>query len=81
MYNLQIMILRPEQENDGLMKDLVRKFSEPGDLVLGELLGTLSTAKACPLMENNKRFVGCGKDSYCVKCRWQGLLKVMIVSW
>lgn len=42
-------MIRPEQKNTALMLDLIRMFSQPGQLVLEPLAGTFSTAMGCLL--------------------------------
>lgn len=45
------------------MKDLVRKFSRPGNIMMDFSIGTRSTAKACMLGNQHRTFVGCAMDS------------------
>lgn len=49
------------------MKDLMRKFSKLGHLVLHAFAGKLSTANAYLFLNNQRRSVGCDKDVDCVQ--------------
>ena len=69
-------MLRPEQKNISVMKDIVSKFSKPGDLVMDPFSGTCSTAKACLSLNKHRRFVGCELDENCLKQSIEGVLKV-----
>lgn len=58
-------MVRPEQKSIALMRALVRKWTNPGDLVMDCFAGTFSTAKACFDLDHHRRFIGCEKDSHC----------------
>ena len=53
--------LHPTQKPLGLMDDLVRKHSQPGDLIVDPFLGGGTTALAA--LNNKRRFAGCDKDA------------------
>ena len=57
--------LRPEQKPVSLMKYLINKFTNGGDLVIDPCAGTFSTMQACMLLDNHRRFAGTDKDSNC----------------
>ncbi|PXF48935.1 hypothetical protein BWQ96_01277 [Gracilariopsis chorda] len=54
--------VRPEQECRALLKDLIRRFSQPGDLVVGMFAGTFWTAMAYMELPKHRKFVGCEPD-------------------
>lgn len=62
-----------DQKSLALMNYLVHKFLNPGPVVLDLFVGTLSTSKACVLVEKNHRFVGCDKDFRCLEKLLSGL--------
>lgn len=45
------------------MKDLVRKFYKPGDVVMKLCAGTCGKAKACLVLDQRRTFVECDVDS------------------
>lgn len=49
------------------MKYLAYKGLKLGQLILDRLAGTLSTTKACLLVEEHQNFVGCDKDIRCLE--------------
>lgn len=49
-------MLRPENKIVALMKDPVRRFQKPGDLVLDPFVVTLSTAKAFLCWTSREKF-------------------------
>lgn len=53
-------MVRTEQKSIIRMQDLVQKFLKPVKLGLGLLVGTLSAAKACLLIEKRSGFVEWG---------------------
>jgi len=57
--------LRPEQKSLALLKELIARFSQPGDLVVDLFAGTFSAAIACFSLPNHRRFVGCELDPAC----------------
>ena len=57
--------LRPEQKPASLMKYLINKFTNGGDLVIDPCAGTFSTMQACILLDKHRRFAGTDKDSNC----------------
>lgn len=57
--------LRNEQKPLALLKELVSRFSQPGDIVVDLFSGTFSTAVACFQLEKHRRFVGCEQDTNC----------------
>ena len=57
--------LRNEQKPLALLKELICRFSQPGDLVVDLFSGSFSTALACLQLEHRRRFVGCEQDNAC----------------
>lgn len=47
------------------MKDILQKFTSPGDLVVDGGAETLSMTKACMLLPQHRRFVEFEMDSAC----------------
>lgn len=45
----------------------MHQFSKPGQLLLDAVAGMLSTAKACLLLNNYSRLIGCDKDIDCLQ--------------
>jgi len=58
-------LLRPEQKSVLLMKELVSRFSQPGDVVVDFFAGTFSTAVACFSLPQHRFFAGVEKDADC----------------
>ena len=56
--------IRPEQKGLAHMKELITRFSQPGDLVADLFAGTFTTAAACVSMPvgQTRFFVGCEVD-------------------
>lgn len=46
-------------------RDIVFKFSKPGQAVLEPRVGTFDTVKACMMAPKHRRRVGCGTDAVC----------------
>lgn len=57
--------LRPEQKPLALLKELICRFSQQGDLVVDLFSGTFSTAVAAFSLPQHRRFVGCELDTVC----------------
>jgi site-specific DNA-methyltransferase (adenine-specific) len=53
--------LHPTQKPIGLMRELVRDFTQPGDVVLDPFMGSATTGKACLL--EGRRFIGIEHDA------------------
>jgi site-specific DNA-methyltransferase (adenine-specific) len=70
----------PTQKPLGLMRELVRDFTNPGDCVLDPFMGSGSTGVAC--LEEGRRFLGIERDAryFALACdrlvatAWQGQL-------
>lgn len=58
-------LLRPEQKPLPILKELISRFSQPGDVVVDFCAGTFSTGIACFSLPNPRFFVGCEKDTEC----------------
>ena len=61
-------MLRPEQKCVSLLKELISRFSQAGDIVVDPFAGTFSTAIACFTLDKDngaRRFIGCEKDAVC----------------
>lgn len=61
-------MLRPEQKCLFLLKELICRFSQAGDIVVDPFGGTFSTAIACFTLDSEigkRRFIGCEKDTVC----------------
>ncbi len=58
--------LRPEQKSVALCRELVSRYSRPGDIVMDPFAGTFTTAEACLTLSNPRRFVGGDVDEDCV---------------
>lgn len=71
-------MLRHEKKNVALIKDPMREFSNPGDLVLDLFAGTLSTASSGLLMYNGRRFWGFEKDIGCLEKSLAGIFEVYV---
>lgn len=57
--------LRAEQKPVALLKELISRFSNPGDFVVDLFAGTFSTAHACLELPFSRSFVGCEQDLNC----------------
>lgn len=57
--------IRFEQKPIALLKELICRFSQPGDIVIDLFAGTFSTAIACFQLKDHRRFIGCEKDHDC----------------
>lgn len=57
--------LRSEQKPVALMKELISRFSQPGDIVVDLFAGTFSCAVACFELPQHRSFVGIEKDDHC----------------
>lgn len=57
--------IRCEQKSIALMKELVCRFTQPGDIVLDLFGGTFSTGIACFQIDQHRRFIGCEKERDC----------------
>ena len=69
-------MLRPEQKSTKMLRDVIRKFTQPGDLVMDLFSGTAATAKACLSLDEHRRFVGCDIDGDCVNASMDSVLDV-----
>ncbi|CDF39110.1 adenine specific DNA methyltransferase [Chondrus crispus] len=61
-------MLRPEQKCVSLLKELICRFSQAGDIVVDPFAGTFSTAIACFNLDKDngaRRFIGCEKEAVC----------------
>jgi len=65
VYNEDGKWLRPEQKSVGCVRELVSRFSHPGDSVLDLFMGTGTTAVAC--VQTRRTFYGCDVDDVVVK--------------
>lgn len=61
----KVVSLRNEQKPVSLLKELISRFSQPGDLVVDLFGGTFSTAVACFSLRQHRRFLGCELDKRC----------------
>lgn len=59
--------LRPEQKNVKLLRELISRFSAPGDTVVDLFAGTFSTAVAALTVPQHRFFAGCDLSGLCVK--------------
>jgi len=61
------MALRPEQKTSALLKEIIARFSQPGDVVVDMFAGTYSTGIAALTMNEGqyRTFVGCEQQQYC----------------
>lgn len=57
--------LRSEQKPLSVLKELISRFSQPGDIVVDLFSGTFATALACFDIPEHRQFVGCEKDNNC----------------
>ena len=57
--------LRPEQKCVALLKELICRYSLPGDVVVDFFGGTYATGVACLSLEHPRQFVGCELDKSC----------------
>lgn len=57
--------VRPEQKSVHLMKELVSRFSQGGDIVVDLFAGTFSLAFACFQLPQHRVFAGCELDEDC----------------
>ena len=55
-------LLRTEQKTTAALKELISRFSHPGDIVVDLFAGTFATASACLSLPQPRRFVGCDFD-------------------
>lgn len=61
-------LLCPTQKRVSTLKELIERYSKPGDIVADMFAGTLSTARACMEISEHRVFVGCDLDKECVTC-------------
>ena len=54
-----IRMVRPEQKSRELLKEIIARFTRPGDLVADFFAGTFSTAAACITLPKHRKFIGC----------------------
>ena len=54
-----LTMVRPEQKSRDLLKELIARFTRPGDLVADFFAGTFSTAAACISLPKHRKFIGC----------------------
>lgn len=66
----------PVHKSVVLMRDIRRKFSNLDYLMLQVLPRTLSTAKACVLLDKHKRLVGCDRNGCCLQKSMASLVYV-----
>lgn len=57
--------VRPEQKSIQLLKELICRFSQPGDIIVDFFAGTFSTAMASFMLPEHRKFVGCELDDSC----------------
>ena len=59
-------MVRPEQKSRKLLKELISRFTKPGDIVADLFAGTFSTAAACMTLPKHRVFIGCElkEDAY-----------------
>lgn len=67
--------LRWEQKPLALLKELISRFSQPGDIVMDIFAGTFSTAIACFQLQNPRMFVGCEDDLTCFRVAREHVLR------
>lgn len=60
-------MLRLEQKSVGWLMDLMAMFYGTGDLVVDFCAGIMAVPKACLLLSEYRRFVGCKSDEGSVK--------------
>lgn len=58
-------MLRPEQKSVALCRELVCRYSLPGDKVVDPFGGTFAVAEACLTVHEPRRFYGGDKDKVC----------------
>ena len=65
--NFEDKRLRAEQKPLSILRELISRFSKPGDIVVDLFSGTYSTAIACMTMRDGlyRKFIGCEKDATC----------------
>lgn len=73
--NPRTCALRSEQKPVALLKELICRFSQPGDLVVDPFAGTFSTAFACMDLPNHRKFVSCEKDETCFSYAFTRILR------
>lgn len=56
------MALRPEQKSRALLKEIICRFTYPGDYVVDMFAGSFSTGTASISLPEYRRFVGCDLD-------------------
>lgn len=54
-----MLFLRSEEKNKAQVEYIVQKPTRPGKLVVDACGGTYAVFKACMLLINNRRFIGC----------------------
>ena len=57
--------LRNEQKPLPLLKELIMRYTKPGDIVMDMYAGTFSVALACLTLPQHRVFVGCELDTWC----------------
>lgn len=60
------MLLSPDQTNMSLMKDIIRKFTFPGSVVVDSYAGAFSAANPYMLKAQHRRFLGYDLEVNCV---------------
>lgn len=59
--------LRPQQKPILLLKELISRFSQPGDFVVDLFAGTFTTARTCFSLTQHRVFIGSEIDNHCRK--------------
>ncbi|PXF44265.1 Modification methylase CcrMI [Gracilariopsis chorda] len=57
--------VRPEPKCRALLKKIICRLSQPGDMVVDMFAGTFSTAMACMELSKHRKFVGSEQDAAC----------------
>lgn len=56
------MVLHAEQKSIAVLKEIISRFSQAGDVGVDLFDGTFSTAVACFDLPEHRKFVGCEKQ-------------------
>ena len=69
-------MLRPEQKSVALLKTIISKYSQPGDIVFDPFAGSYSTGRSCMSLLSHRRCIMGDQDERCGKFSMRQLVEV-----
>lgn len=64
-----ILLICPDRRNTAFVKDIVKKYTKPGNLVVDACAGTFCVANGFMLLPKHRSFTGCKVDVSCMTKR------------